>query len=101
MSLDGSVTMIALVSVPLLIVASFLVDLAAGHRYTQRFEHWTSSHRPRAEPVHDLWMSAGHRDGPWDGRSRRCSHMAVRAGAARSGTVRLSGGRRVCRRHLG
>jgi hypothetical protein len=101
MSWDGSVTMIALVSVPLLIVASFIVDLAAGNRYTQRIERWTSEYGSPLESAPSPWLSAEYPDGPNPGRSHRCPHAAVRSDSLRSGAVRISHRGRACRQHRG
>ena len=101
MSLDDSATMMALVSVPLLIVASFIVDLAAGHRYVDRIERWKAHDRRRLEPVHGLRMTAGHRDDRGNGQVRRFSHPGHQVGAATPASVRQSGGSRVCRAHRG
>ena len=97
MSLDSSATLIALVSVPLLIVASFIVDLAVGHRYAQRIGRWSSGDRNRAESARYHRVPAGHREG----RIRRCPTRDTRTGSPRSGTVRLSDRGRACRVHQG
>jgi hypothetical protein len=101
MSWDDSVAMIALVSVPLLIVASFLVDLAAGNRYTQRMERRTSDHRSPLESFSDLWLAAEYQHGPGNDRSRRCSYAEARSDSPRTGTVQVSSRGRICRQHRG
>jgi hypothetical protein len=101
MSWDDSVAMIALVSVPLLIVASFLVDLAAGNRYTQRMERRTSERRSPLELFSDPWLSAWPEDGPVRVRSRGCPYAAVRSDPPRTGSVQVSSRGKLCRQHRG
>jgi hypothetical protein len=93
--------MMALVTVPLLIVASFIVDLAAGNRHAQRIERWNSDHRSGLESTSGLWPSAENRGGPGPGRSHLCPYSGVRSGLPRSGAVRISSRGRVCRQHRG
>jgi hypothetical protein len=99
MSWDDSITMIALVSVPLLIVASFIVDLAAGNRYMQRIDRWNPDYRAEQESTTSPRLSAERHDGPEPGRFHRCPYSGVDLGSPRSGAVRVSSRGRVCRQH--
>jgi hypothetical protein len=101
MSWDDSATMIALVSVPLIIVASFIVDLAGMNPYRQRADRGTPEHRSELESDPGPWAPATHRNRPGSGRSHRCPYSGVRPDTPDTGVVRVSSRGRVCRQHRG
>jgi hypothetical protein len=85
---------IALVIIPVFIVASVAMEVVAMRRCRSRIEQWATHNRFQIASVKRLWLSRGSW-GIWSGAwSRRYFNIAVsdRTGSQHTGTAKIFGG---------